>query len=90
MARKIFVPRMAGLSDAQIENELNRIKEIYKFLTQKDLGWLKIYCEPYSDHFGTILTEGANYPVYPSFDMDSKKFLQDNPLGEVWEFESEK
>lgn len=89
MTKKIFVPRMAGLDDAQIENELTRIKETYSFLTEKDLQWLKVYSEPYSNHFGVILTEGGNYPVYPSYDMDSNLFLRDNPAGEVWRFESE-
>lgn len=90
MARKIFVPKMTELDDEQIKKELDRIKTELTFLTEKDLEWLKIYCEPYSDHFGTILTEGGNYPVYPSFNMDSKLFKKDNPTGEVWEFESEK
>jgi hypothetical protein len=90
MTKKVFVPRMNGLSDAQIDNELDRIKETYKFLTPKDMEWIKQYSEPYSDHEGVILTEGGTYPVYPSFDMNRTSFLRNNRGGEVWKFESEK
>ncbi len=90
MARKIFVPKMTELDDEQIKKELDRIKTELTFLTEKELGWLKVYCEPWSNHLGSILTEGGNYPVYPSYDMGIAMFLRDNPSGEVWKFESEK